>query len=136
MRNSERAGEGISYLVDEPRGLVRVRVTGDVSLEDLMDFNRRIIDDPRFVRGMGSLVDLTGASLEIGSETVWRFRDFLQSIQEHLGPCRWAVVAPGDLHFGFVRMFQLISEDLEVRMPGGDFRELTEARIGERLTDE
>ena len=107
--------DSIVYEIDEQRNLVRLSFVGRIVMEDFVAYMHRLLSDERFRKGLNTLFDMTGVELDIQSNEVWELSRFVESIQDRRGPCRWAVVASDDTHFGLARMFQMIGSGTLIR---------------------
>jgi hypothetical protein len=87
---------------------------GEISVQDLIEHQKRLIEDPDFVTGFNTLTDFTHArpAASVNYDKVNFSRDFVESIQNIRGECKWAFIAPSDVTYGICRMFQILSEDL------------------------
>lgn len=107
--------ESFRFEIDEARNLIRLKIVGDVYMADVMTYMRNVPTNPGFRKGMNTLVDISLARFNVGTDEIWRLRELVGSIQEERGACSWAVVAKSDLHYGLTRMFSLITEGLKIK---------------------
>ena len=86
-----------------------VRISGPVTLGELLDGRRRIIDDPRTRAGLSALFDYSAADAEhLTPDSVRRLAE--EAHDRRLRFRAVAIVAPRDLLFGFARMFTSLAE--------------------------
>lgn len=86
-----------------------VRISGAVTLDDLLDGRRRIIDDPRTRAGLAVLFDYSAADpLNLTPVAIRRLAD--EAHDRRLQFRALAIVAPRDLFFGFARMFMSLAD--------------------------
>ena len=101
---------------DKKWGTVFVSVRGEITVEDLMRNEAEVLNHPDYRRNYNMLLDLADAtahhSVDLGK--VEMSKDFVASIQDAAGRCRWAVHAPDDYTYAFASMFAIISGDLSV----------------------
>lgn len=102
--------------LDQAGRTVFVCATGEITVEELMENEKAILDHPGFGEGFNMLLDLSRArphySVDLGK--VELSRDFVHSIQEKSGTCKWAVYAPDDYTYAFASMFEVISDGLSI----------------------
>lgn len=114
--------------VDPAKDLVFIEATGSLALEDVL----RVIDDlskagPE-IRGRNGIVDSSRAKgTTLSFDSIRRISDQVSRTEELFQGTRWAVVAPGDVMFGFARMYETLrsGSSFEVRT----FRTSTEAQF-------
>ena len=93
--------------IDVDRGLVRTRLVGAVSVDEVEKHNHDLAKDPEFRPGFKQLVDLTRMT-----EILYDLAAVRKSAEDHVfSPgARRALVAPTDATFGMSRMFAIQSE--------------------------
>ena len=108
--------------VDVERRLVRTRLVGAVTVEEVEEHNRALAQNPRFKPEFAQLVDLTGLT-----EILYDVAAVRKSAEEHVfAPgVRRALVAASDAAFGMSRMFAMQSESVGQRIQV--FRNMREA---------
>ena len=119
----------ITYTVDHPRRLVRVKGAGVFTDDDVFGYQREIMarDD---VPGYDELVDMTDV-LRIDLPSFERVKDLAKlsaQMDARHPPGRFVIVAPGDIPFMLGRLFK----GIRALIPGatrelGVFRTLEEA---------
>lgn len=125
----------ITHRIDRESCTIFVDVRGEVLVEDLIDHQKRLIEDPDFVSGFDVLTDFTHARPAdcVNYKKVNLSRNFVESIQTIRGKSKWAFIAPSDVTYGICRMFQMVSEDLIIDT--GVFRTEVDAKKWLRITD-
>ena len=113
--------------IDPQTGLVTVTVRGEVDGAMIKEALQGVVDHPRFKTGADMLWDFTRAQgKEATGEGLQDLVSFVASLREKRGSgYRVALVASGDLEYGFARMYEAYAEHLPlvVRV----FRNLEEA---------
>ena len=100
----------VSFEIDVPDRLVRVRVTGPVSDTDLLDADDELRADPRFEAGFDELIDTSDAVEE--SLSVDALRELARRPPLFSPESRRAVVVRTDRGYGLARIFQLRRGDV------------------------
>src|SRR5688500_13678776 len=102
-----------------------LRVHGDVTLEECLDFQRQVLADPRMRSGTHWLADCTGVT---GAPSATELRtiacEFKPLVKAGLGPL--AVVTATAFVYGVARMFCVFGEAVGLRM--AVFHDFAEAR--------
>jgi hypothetical protein len=106
----------LTYKINKKSKTIFVKATGEISVNDLIELEKKIISDPKFERGFNTLVDFTNAKPadDVNFETISMGRDFVVSIQEVKGKCKWAFIAPDATAYGAIRMFVVLSGGLSI----------------------
>jgi hypothetical protein len=106
----------LTYNIDKKSKTVFVKAKGEISVNDLIENEKNIINDPNFERGFNTLVDFTKAkpAEDVHFKTITMGRDFVESIQEVRGKCKWAFIAPNATAYGAIRMFIALSDSLSI----------------------
>ena len=114
-----------SYYFDEAKRLIHIKKSGAVTVDDEVTFIKAIMADPKFRKGMSSVSDLTGAQYDWGLKDVDRFREFVYSIAEAAGPCKWALVTNGGITQAAARMFIVLydihSDKIKIKLFSNKF---------------
>lgn len=103
-----------AYCIDPTQNLIHLRCIGRITLAELMAHVNSVNTDPQFRKGMNTLADFSQAFLDWRFEEAQQFCDYVTTIQEARGKCKWAVVAPTDVNFGVIRMFATLSDELSI----------------------
>ena len=106
----------ITYNINKELKTVFVNAEGVISATDLIENEKKIINDPNFEKGLNTLVDFSNArpAEDVNFQSVNISRKFVESIQEVRGQCKWAFVAPNDPAYGVCRMFSTLSDGLSI----------------------
>ena len=96
----------ISYRIDVERNLVLAVGSGILTDDDLLDFRKRLVNDPAFRPDMRELSDFRSVEKHVHTtEGLNRFLEQENMYADRLGEYRIAIVTGSDLHFGFSRMY-------------------------------
>ncbi len=106
----------LTYNIDKKSKTVFVKAKGEITVNDLIENEKKIINDPHCERGLNTLLDFTNAmpADDVNFNSITTGRDFVESIQEVRGKCKWAFVAPDDRAYGACRMFKALSDGLSI----------------------
>lgn len=95
----------IHYTCDPDRNLVICTAEGQLTGNDMRDFDNRFRNDPAITPDLDQLIDITEA--RITGVTAADIREMV-SLEPVLGPnSNRALVAKGELAYGLMRMFEL-----------------------------
>jgi len=106
----------INYRIDRKMKTVFVKATGEISIEDLIDQEKMIIKDSNFEIGFNNYVDFSEAkpSHTVNFDKVKMSKDFVESIQDIRGRCKWAIYAPYTYAYAFSKMFAILARNLTI----------------------
>ena len=100
----------VKYQIDTANAVIRTECVGDVTLDEVVNHFRELVRDPNCPERLDVLLDLREQSsipeseqLRVVSREVARAGGRVQ-----FGVC--AIVAPRDVLYGMLRMFQVFSE--------------------------
>ncbi len=118
----------ITKQFDSATGLVTLTVEGEVDGPGIRSALQDVVDDPQFRKGADILWDFRNATGQDPSGGgIQDLVSFVASIKERRGSgYRVALVASGDLEYGFARMYEAYAEHLPFALRV--FRDLHEAR--------
>jgi hypothetical protein len=122
----------IQYEIDHERRLVRARVSGVLTDDDIFGYQRDAWSRPE-VAGYDELVDMS-AVIRIALPSIQRMKDLARLSAEmdaHGHPSRFAIVAPGDIAFMLGRLYKVFRGLASGTKRVGVFR--TEAEADEFL---
>jgi hypothetical protein len=102
------------YEIDKDNNLIYLKCKGKIKVEDMEEPVSDILSNVLFEKGMNTVADLTDAKAIYDKADITLFREYLESIQDIRGPCKWAVITPKDKLYEFVKLLGLISEDLKI----------------------
>lgn len=117
----------ISYEIDEAKGLVVTRASGDLTDQDILQLKARLVADPKWTPGMRELSDVR--SIDRLSVTAVGVRHMALRDERDaraLASYRLAIVVSRDEVYGMARMYQIMTEQTvpNVRV----FRDIEEAK--------
>lgn len=118
--------ETMPYLLDTATRVIRLTLTGHLSLDELRDLMQELRTfEQTCPRVPHRLTDLTG--LEDSSLTMDQMRQLVAVRLEDAFPNRFrsAIVAPQQFQFGYARMFQTLNTHPDIRV--GVFTTVSEA---------
>jgi hypothetical protein len=97
----------IFYHIDAKENLVMALGSGVLTDDELLDFRKRLVNDPAFQPNMRELSDFRSVEKHVHStEGLHRFLEQEIKYADRLGrEYRIAIVTGSDLHFGFSRMY-------------------------------
>jgi hypothetical protein len=116
----------LEFAIDPRQKLIHVRCTGTITLESIVDYERRVVDAPDFDSNFSEIFDLREAAISsLSFDDADELVDFERAHSRYLGPRRCAFVAPDDINYGTARMYSTLEEDspMETRV----FRDLDSA---------
>jgi len=99
-----------SYYIDEARNLVVLEKVGLITVDEDITQHKVIIADPKYRKGMNSLIDMTRATYEWGLQDIDRFRTYLNSISKHIGNRKWALVSDGGITQANAKLFVVLHD--------------------------
>ena len=101
----------VTYKIDCSRKLIRTKCSGNVTLPEVVDHFRELVQDPECPEYLDVLLDLseetslpTTSQLQSVAHEIMRIRQ-----RVHFGLC--AVVAERDALYGMLRVFEVIAQD-------------------------
>lgn len=99
-----------TYYIDEARNLVVVEKVGAISVDEDIAQHKSIIKDPKFRKGLNSLIDMTKANYEWGLQDIDRFRTYLHAMAKEIGPRKWALVSDGGITQANAKLFVVLHD--------------------------
>lgn len=128
----------ITFRIDKKSGVVFTTMEGNVSISEIIDGLKGLMNHPDFSPGFNGLVDMRNSTVNSTPEEVRRIAELMTGQREKIGMSRSAVVVSKDVIFGMARMFQVFAEQSSIKTEL--FRDINEARqwlgIGERKDDD
>jgi len=105
-----------NYRIDKKIKTVFVKFTGETSIEDLIEQEKMIIKDSDFEKGFNTYADFSEAtpSHTVNFDKVKMSKDFVESIQDVRGRCKWAIYAPYVYAYAFAKMFAILARNLTI----------------------
>jgi hypothetical protein len=109
---TERVTVPISYRIDPERNLVTTRAEGVVTDEDMVRYRSQLSSDVDFQAGMKILSDHRNVERhQITVEGIYRSMKVDETLEVKLKDCKQAIVTQSDLHFGMMRIYQMMMRD-------------------------
>ena len=106
----------IKYRIDKANRVVYVEASGEITIEDLIENEKSIVNDPNLEKGYDTYADFSKArpSHTVNIDKIEHSKEFVESIQEHRGQCKWAIYAPDDYTYAYSLMFATLSKELHI----------------------
>jgi hypothetical protein len=106
----------ITYEINIESKIIFVKAKGIITVNDLIENEKKIMNDPHFESNLNTLVDFTHAKPadNVNFQSIDISRQFVESIQQIRGKCKWAFIAPNDAAYGVSRMFSMLSNGLSI----------------------
>jgi hypothetical protein len=100
----------VTYLIDKAEGLIRTRCVGDVTLEEVADHFRELVENPDCPERLDVLLDLSEMITLPESEQLRSVGSIISRVlpKVHFGAC--AIVATRDALYGMIRVFEVFAE--------------------------
>jgi len=105
----------IQYTVEPENNLIRLKVRGEVTTDEFIRNARTLYNDPRFEKGMNTLVDVTGAEFTPSFREVMMTKDFVKAVEGARGFCKWAIYDAGlsDAR-DYYNLYKMIANDVNI----------------------
>lgn len=100
-----------NYTIDKKLQLIIHNISGEVRFEDFGEIFSIVVSDPKFQRGMSSIIDISEASVDYDMTKMLLFYDEIENKSNQRGQCKWAIVISEDMHHGYNEMFKTLCED-------------------------
>jgi hypothetical protein len=98
--------------IDEEAGLATHTITGELSLEEVMQAMVTLFTSPKFRPDMAILVDIScGSAKTLSQEDIDEFVNLTRAMGEKRGSGRSAILAAKDLDYGIGRIIQALLDD-------------------------
>ncbi len=98
------------YEIDQARNLIRVVYSGNIGVEQEIEFIEEILADPRFRPNMDSISDLTRGNFDWDVKEIEHFQSYVNTIGERFGASRWALVSSHGITHANATMFAILQE--------------------------
>lgn len=115
----------IEHRIEPEQRRIRATVSGNFTLEEILDTINGTVNDPDFQRGYDILSDHTRVETAITTEQAGVTAEYLASLSLYFAGSRWAVVTTKDVSYGMMRMLSVFLE--RVPMDLRVFRSFDEA---------
>ena len=102
----------LSTTIDSEAGLATHTITGELSLEDVMEGMVTLFTNPLFRPDMAILVDISaGSAKTLSQDDIVEFVNLTRALGDKRGSGRSAILADKDLDFGIGRIIQALLDD-------------------------
>jgi hypothetical protein len=104
----------ITYRIDKKAGTIYVEAIGEITVEDLIENEKKIVRDTDLSKGFNTYADFSNASpaLTVNIDKIKMSKEFVESIQNLRGKCKWAIFAPEKYSYIYSLMYETLSRDL------------------------
>ena len=99
----------VTYSIDSARGLIRTTCSGPVTPKEVIEHFRTLRQDPLRTRELDVLLNVSEAEVPPESSDLGRVVAELRAQEGELSFRLCAIVAPSDLWFGTMRMFEVFA---------------------------
>ena len=99
-----------NYYIDEARNLVVLEKVGKISVEEDIAQHKLIVADPKYRKGMNSLIDMTKAVYDWGLQDMDRFRTYINAVAKQIGNRKWALVSDGGITQANAKLFVVLHD--------------------------
>ncbi len=96
-------------------GVARVTGAGEVTFDETIDVLGQIYADPGFQVPTRLFWDLRAGMVQISAEEIYKVSDYVLQNRAK-GSGRTAIVAHDDLAFGMSRMYELVTDNSELKV--------------------
>lgn len=101
----------IDYEWDEKAGLIRTRMWGEVTDDDIDAHTLKIFKDTRLTPPISEIIDsLDVVKLSVTSKSLKKIADGARANKEKFVGHRTAIVSATDVIFGMARMYEMLSD--------------------------
>jgi hypothetical protein len=104
----------ITYRIDKKAGTIYVEATGEITVEDLIENEKKIVSDTDLSKGFNTYADFSKArpALSVNIDKIKMSKEFVKSIQDLRGKCKWAIFAPNKYSYLYSFMYAILSRNL------------------------
>lgn len=104
----------VTYSIDKDEGTVYIEATGEITVEDLIKTEKKIVSDKDLSKGFNTYADFSKARppLTVNINKIKMSKEFVESIQALRGKCKWAIFAPEKYSYLYSLMYATLSRDL------------------------
>ena len=100
------------YYIDQTKNLLVLKRVGPISVTDDITLHKVVLADPKYRKGMNSLIDMTEATYDWGLQEMDQFRTYINAIAKQIGARKWALVSDGGVTQANAKLF-LVLHDLQ-----------------------
>lgn len=116
----------IRYTIDKPDKVVYLAAQGRGTHRDFEELIDRLAGDAEFTPGMRLLCDYSKFEFNIPAEEIEEISQQMKKLSPAFTNCQVALISAGDLEYGLMRMFSLLSS--EAQFATRVFRKIENAR--------
>ncbi len=98
------------YYIDDVRNMVVLTRVGNISVNDDVAIHKVVLADPKFKKGMNSLIDMTEATYDWGLQEMDQFRTYINALARQMGERKWALVSNGGITQANVKLFTVLHD--------------------------
>jgi len=98
------------YYIDETKSLLVLKRVGPISVDDDIALHKVILADPKFRKGMNSLIDMTDATYDWGLQEMDQFRTYINAVAKQIGARKWALVSNGGVTQANAKLFTVLHD--------------------------
>ena len=89
----------LEYIIDKENGIIYQKFEGFVRMEDLIEFNKRKLQDTDFRTGLHLLVDLSESEIGLTNQEIERYTTYLEERKEIYEGTKCAIVSANPKQF-------------------------------------
>ncbi len=116
----------VVYRIDGTQKIIYTSCTGEVKMNEIVDHFRELVHDPACPERLNVLLDLTAAKNFPTTDQLERISDEIGKSRARVQFDACAIVAPTDLMFGLMRMFEVFTEGKFIKTR--TFRDVSKAQ--------
>lgn len=106
----------IRVWIEPERRLVRVKITGDSTMEDIIGAINEAVNDPRSEPGFSILSDHTEVGEPLTTPQAHEMVAHFENLKERMSGCRWAVVSQKAASIGMMRMLSVLLNSIPMTL--------------------
>ena len=103
------------YKISKDNNIIFLNCKGKIKVHEFSKPLNDIISDPLFEKGMNTIADITKAEVVMGYEELIQFREYVKTIQDIRGPCKWAVITKKSTSYRMIKKYSTISKNLTIK---------------------
>ncbi len=105
-----------SHRIDKELKTIFVVAKGNIELEELIEDEKKILNNPEFEKGYNKYVDFSEAkpSQNADYEKIKMTAEFIRSTQNSRGKCKWSIYAPNVDAYNYSKLFAQLTKELEL----------------------
>lgn len=105
-----------THRVDKKIKTIFVIAEGSIGLEELLDNEKKILQDPEFEKGYNKYIDFSGAKPAPNADfdQIVVAAEFIAATRNLRGKCKWSIYAPGEDAYNYSLLFARLTKELEL----------------------